>query len=55
MATVSYFDTSGLVADIYADPLLQMLAAEDAEDEAEATYATEVAYWVHVTHTPSYD
>lgn len=53
--TINYFDTSSLAADIYADPLLQMLAAEDEQDEAEATYSTEVAYWLHVTRTPAHD
>lgn len=53
--TVQYFEVGGLAADIYADPLLQMLAEEGNEEEAEATYSTEVAYWLHVTRAPSYD
>ena len=53
--TVSYFEVGGLIADLYADPLCQLLAAEGEENEAEALFSVEIAYWVHVTVCPSND
>ena len=40
---------------VYADPLCQLLAAEGEENEAEALFSVEIAYWVHVTVCPSND
>ncbi len=47
MLTIPYFDTGRFIAAPESDPLCQMLAAEDEQDEIAALIETQLA-WAHV-------
>jgi len=47
MLTIPYFNVERFIADPNSDPLCQMLAAEDEQDEIAALIETQLA-WAHV-------
>lgn len=54
MLTIPYFDTDRFIADPNSDPLCQMLAAEDEQDEIAALIETQLAFR-HVAKTTHYE